>query len=65
MKKFFINVSFVVLGIGGTLGFQMYFTCADEQAVTTSDSTKVDSAIVPEVSPDILSPDTAKKDSIK
>lgn len=65
MKKLIINVSLIGLGIAGTIGFQLYFPCADEQAVTTSDSTKVDSAIVPEVSPDILSPDTAKKDSVK
>lgn len=65
MKKFFINVSLIGIGIFGTIGFQMYFTCADEQAVTTSDSTKVDSTVVPEVSPELLSPDTAKKDSVK
>lgn len=64
MKKFFINVFLIGIGIFGTIGFQMCFPCADEQAVTTSDSTKVDSAIVPEVSPAVLSPDTAKNDSV-
>lgn len=60
MKKFLINLSLVASGIFGTLGFQMYFTCGDEQAICTSDSTKVDSVVVPEV---IM--DTAKTDSVK
>lgn len=65
MKKFIINVSLIGLGIAGTIGFQMYFPCSDEQATCTSDSTKVDSTVVPEVSPAVTTQDTAKKDSIK
>lgn len=60
MKKFLINLSLVASGIFGTLGFQMYFTCADEQATCTTDSTKVDSTIVP-----VVIQDTAKTDSVK
>lgn len=64
MKKFFINVLLVGIGIGGTIGFQMYFPCDDEQATCASDSTKVDSTVVvPEVSPAVT--DTAKADSVK
>lgn len=65
MKKFIINVSLIGIGIFGTIGFQMYFPCSDEQATCPSDSTKVDSTVVPEVSPAVLSPDTAKRDSVK
>lgn len=64
MKKFFINLFFVVLGVGGTIGFQICFPCDDEQATCASDSTKVDSTVVvPEVSPSVA--DTAKADSTK
>lgn len=60
MKKFFINLSLVLLGIFGTIGFQEYFS-DDEQATPANDSTQVDSASV--VVPVVV--DTAKSDSAK
>lgn len=65
MKKFIISLTLIGLGIAGTLGYQYCFPCCDEQAICASDSTKVDSVVVPEVSPTVLAPDTAKKDSVK
>ena len=65
MKKFFINVLLVAIGIFGTLGYQMYFPCCNEQATCSTDSTKVDSVVVPEVSPVVTTQDTTKKDSVK
>lgn len=64
MKKFLINVSLIGLGIVGTIGFQMYFPCGDEQSTCTSDSLKVDSAtVVSEISHVVT--DTIKADSTK
>lgn len=63
MKKFFLSLFLIAIGIFGTLGYQTYFPC-NEEATCTSDSTKVDSVLVPEVSP-ATTQDTAKADSVK
>lgn len=66
MKKLIINLFCIAIGIFGTLGYQLYFPCCDQQATCTSDSTKVDSVkVVTEVSPTVIVSDTVKNDSVK
>lgn len=64
MKKVIISL---VLGGGivyGTLCWNPSLLCVTIESCV-SDSTKVDSTVAPEVSPAVLSLDTAKEDSVK
>lgn len=64
LKKFLLGLSLVGLGIFGTIGWQNYVV--DFNVEVSADSTKVDSLIVtPEVSPEVVTPDTAKSDTTK
>lgn len=63
IKKFFLGLFLVGLGICGTIGWQNYVI--DFNIEVSADSTKVDSLkVIPEVSPEVTS-DTTKSDTTK